>query len=149
MIYYEDLAQGQGDTFGPVMVDADEVVDFARRYDPQRFHLSDEGARDTYFGRLAASGWHTAAMTMNLMMTGREAPLASLGSPGLEDLRWRRPVYPGDRLLARVTVTGKRLSRSRPEMGLVHFAIETLNQDDALVMSFTTVSMLARRDAAG
>lgn len=146
MIYYEDLAVDQCDLFGPVTVDADEVVEFARRYDPQRFHLSDEGARDTYFGRLAASGWHTAAMTMKLMMTGRAAPLASLGSPGLEDLRWRKPVYPGDRLRARVTVTAKRLSKSRPEMGLVHFSVETLNQDDVVVMSFATLSMLARRE---
>lgn len=149
MIYYEDLDTDQCDTFGPITVDADEVVDFARRYDPQRFHLSDEGARDTYFGRLAASGWHTAAMTMKLMMTGRGAQLASLGSPGLEDLRWRRPVYPEDLLRACVTVTDKRLSRSRPEMGLVHFSVETINQDDVVVMSFTTVSMLARRDNAG
>ena len=146
MIHYEDLGIDQCDTFGTITVDADEVVEFARRYDPQRFHLSDEGARDTYFGRLAASGWHTAAMTMKLMMTGREAQLASLGSPGLEDLRWRRPVYPEDLLRARVTVTDKRLSRSRPEMGLVHFRVETINQDDVVVMSFTTVSMLARRD---
>jgi len=146
VIHYEDLGIDQCDTFGPITVDADEVVEFARRYDPQRFHLSDEGARDTYFGRLAASGWHTAAMTMKLMMTGREAQLASLGSPGLEDLRWRRPVYPEDLLRARVTVTDKRLSRSRPEMGLVHFRVETINQDDVVVMSFTTVSMLARRD---
>ncbi len=145
MIHYEDLAVGQCDLFGPITVDADEVVDFARRYDPQRFHLSDEGARDTYFGRLAASGWHTAAMTMKLMMTGRAEPLASLGSPGLEDLRWRKPVYPGDRLRAQVTVTDKRLSKSRPEMGLVHFSIETLNQDDVVVMSFNTVSMIARK----
>jgi len=146
VIHYEDLDIDQCDTFGTITVDADEVVEFARRYDPQRFHLSDEGARDTYFGRLAASGWHTAAMTMKLMMTGREAQLASLGSPGLEDLRWRRPVYPEDLLRARVTVTDKRLSRSRPEMGLVHFRVETINQDDVVVMSFTTVSMLARRD---
>jgi len=146
VIHYEDLEIDQCDTFGTITVDADEVVEFARRYDPQRFHLSDEGARDTYFGRLAASGWHTAAMTMKLMMTGREAQLASLGSPGLEDLRWRRPVYPEDLLRARVTVTDKRLSRSRPEMGLVHFRVETINQDDVVVMSFTTVSMLARRD---
>ncbi|MES1927162.1 MaoC family dehydratase [Salinisphaera sp. T31B1] len=147
MIHYEDLAVEQVDLFGPVEVTAEAVVDFARRYDPQRFHLSDEGARDTYFGRLAASGWHTAALTMKLMMTGREAPLASLGSPGLDDLRWHRPVYPGDRLSVEVTVTDKRVSRSRPEMGLVHFGIATLNQDEVVVMSFNTVSMVARRDA--
>ena len=99
-------------------------------------------------GRLAASGWHTASMTMKLLMTGRDEPLDSLGSPGFDDLRWHRPVYPGDVLRVRVTVTDKRLSRSRPAMGLVHFAVETLNQDDAVVMSYATVSMIARRAGA-
>ncbi|GAB3670212.1 MaoC family dehydratase [Salinisphaera aquimarina] len=146
MIHYEDLPLDQCVVLGPVTLSAEEVVDFARRYDPQRFHLSDEGARDTYFGKLAASGWHTASLTMKMMMTGREAPLASLGSPGFDNLRWLRPVYPGDTLSARVTVTEKRLSKSRPEMGLVHFLVETLNQDEVVVMRLDTVSMVARRE---
>lgn len=148
MIHYEDLPVGDHRLLGPTTVSADEIVAFARRYDPQPFHLGDAGARDTYFGSLAASGWHTAALTMKLLMTGRSEPLASLGSPGFEDLRWRRPVYPGDRLWVAVTVTDKRQSKSRPEMGLVHFAVETRNQDDRVVMSYRTVSLIARRDHA-
>ena len=146
MIHYEDLTEGDSVDLGPISPTAEEVVDFARRYDPQPFHLSDEGAKNTYFGTLAASGWHTAALTMKLMMTGRDEPLASLGSPGFENLRWHKPVYPNDALTARVTVAGKRLSKSRPEMGLVQFAVETRNQHDTVVMSFVSTSMMARRE---
>jgi acyl dehydratase len=146
MIHYEDLNVGESVDLGPTSASAEEMIDFASRYDPQPFHLSDEGAANTYFGTLAASGWHTAALTMRLMMTGRDQPLASLGSPGFENLRWHRPVYPDDALTARVTVADKRLSKSRPEMGLVQFAVETLNQHDVVVMSFVSTSMLARRE---
>ena len=146
MIHYEDLAVGDTVELGPTSANAEEMIAFAKRYDPQPFHLSDAGAANTYFGRLAASGWHTAALTMRLMMTGRDEPLASLGSPGFEDLRWRKPVYPDDQLNARVTVASKRLSKSRPEMGLVKFEVETRNQDDVVVMSFVSTSMMARRE---
>ena len=146
MIHYEDLYVGDTVELGPTSASADEMIAFAKRYDPQPFHLSDEGAAKTYFGRLAASGWHTAALTMRLMMTGRDEPLASLGSPGFENLRWRKPVYPDDQLTAQVTVASKRLSESRPEMGLVQFEVETRNQDDVVVMSLLSPSMLARRE---
>ncbi|WP_348764899.1 MaoC family dehydratase [uncultured Salinisphaera sp.] len=146
MIHYEDLYVGDTVELGPTSASADEMIAFAKRYDPQPFHLSDEGAAKTYFGRLAASGWHTAALTMRLMMTGRDEPLASLGSPGFENLRWRKPVYPDDQLTAQVTVASKRLSESRPEMGLVQFEVETRNQDDVVVMSLLSTSMLARRE---
>ncbi|ERJ20736.1 cyanate lyase protein [Salinisphaera shabanensis E1L3A] len=146
MIHYEDLTVGDTVELGPTSASAEEMIAFAKRYDPQPFHLSDEGAADTYFGRLAASGWHTAALTMRLMMTGRDEPLASLGSPGFENLRWRKPVYPDDQLTALVTVASKRLSESRPEMGLVQFEIETRNQDGVVVMSFVSTSMMARRE---
>ncbi|ROO33654.1 MaoC family dehydratase [Salinisphaera orenii] len=148
MIHYEDMQPGDVADLGPTeAITAEAIVAFAERYDPQPFHLSDAGAADTYFETLAASGWHTAALTMKLLMTGRDEPLASLGSPGFDDLRWHRPVHVGDRLSVRCTVTDKRVSKSRPEMGLVHFAVETRNQDEVTVMSYRTVSMLARREA--
>lgn len=147
MIHYEDLHVDDSVDLGPISPSAAEVVAFAERYDPQPFHLSDEGARDTYFGKLAASGWHTAALTMKLMMTGRDQPLASLGSPGFENLRWLKPVYPGDELTARVRVAAKRVSKSRPDMGLVQFQVETRNQHDVVVMSFVSTSMMARRES--
>lgn len=148
MIHFEDMKLGDVAELGPTEpITADAIIAFAERYDPQPFHLSDAGAAGTYFETLAASGWHTAALTMKLLMTGRDEPLASLGSPGLDDLRWHRPVHVGDRLSVRCTVTEARRSNSRPEMGLVHFAVETRNQDGVIVMSYRTVSMLARRGA--
>lgn len=148
MIYFDDLEVGQEDVFGPLTVTAEAIVEFARKYDPQPFHLSDEGARGTLFGSLAASGWHTAAMTQRLIIDYRPEPLASLSSPGLDDLRWRTPVYPRDELRARTRVEGMKPSRSRPEMGTIRLVIETLNQNDVVVMDFTLIVMMARRPSA-
>src|SRR4249919_1095788 len=104
MIYFEDCAVGTETLFGHYDVTREEVLEFARKYDPQPFHLSDEAAAKTHFGRLAASGWHTAAMTMAVIARAVvEDKQAGLGSPGVDELRWLRPVYPGDRL----TVHGK------------------------------------------
>lgn len=147
MMYYEDIEPGRKATFGPLAVSADEIVDFAKKYDPQRFHLSDEGARDTFFGSLAASGWHTAAMTMKLIVAFRAEPLASLGSPGFDDLHWHQPVYPGDELHARTQVLDKWLSESCDDRGIVRLYIETLNQRDDVVMSVTSMVFMARRPA--
>lgn len=147
MICFEDLEAGNEDTFGPLTVTSEAIIRFAEKYDPQPFHLSDEGAEGTIFGSLAASGWHTAAMTMKLIID-RDEPLASLGSPGLDDLRWHRPVYPGDELTARIRVLDKRTSESRADMGIVRFDIETYNQHDDIVMSYTSIAMIARRAAA-
>lgn len=147
MIYFEDLELGQVETFGPLTVTADAIIEFAREYDPQPFHLSDDGAKGTLFGSLAASGWHTAAMTQRLIIGYREEALASMGSPGLDDLYWRKPVYPGDELRARTSIVDKTPSKSRPEMGTVRIAIETLNQRDDVVMSFTLIVMVGRQSA--
>lgn len=98
------LEPGQSFTLGPVSASADQIIDFARHYDPQPFHLSDEGARGTIFGTLAASGWHTAAMAMQLLLTAGERPLRHDGLVAVRDLRWRRPVYPDDALTLSATV---------------------------------------------
>lgn len=145
MIYFEDLTPGHEDMFGPLTVTEDAIVAFARKYDPQPFHLSDEGARNTFFGSLAASGWHTAAMTQKLIIRYRREPLAALGSPGLDELYWRKPVYPGDELWARTRILDTKPSRSRPTMGTTRIAVETLNQHDEAVMDFTLIVMVARR----
>src|SRR4051812_38339091 len=116
MRYFEDLEIGAETDFGTYHVTRDEVLEFARKYDPQPFHLSDEAAARTHFGRLSASGWHTAAMTMAVIArkVGEENQ-AGLGSPGIDELRWLKPVYPGDTLHVRGTILDKRESRSRPE----------------------------------
>ena len=148
MIYFEDLEIGSETYFGSYDVTREEVLDFARRYDPQPFHLSDEEAAKTHFGRIAASGWHTCAMTMAVIarkVVGEEQ--AGLGSPGVDELRWLKPVYPGDTLHVRGTVVEKTPSRSKPEIG--SFRTETIvtNQDDVPVMRFTSIVLIRRRPA--
>ena len=146
MRYFEDLEIGAETYFGSYEVTREEVLEFARKYDPQPFHLSDEAAAKTHFGRIAASGWHTAAMTMAVIaryVVGHEQ--AGLGSPGIDDLRWRKPVYPGDTLHVRGTIVEKTPSRSRPEMGSFRTDTVVTNQDDQPVMSFTSIVLIRRR----
>src|SRR3954453_16960174 len=146
MIYFEDLEVGAETDFGSYKVTREEVLEFASKYDPQPFHLSDEEAAKTHFGRMSASGWHTAAMTMSVIaryVVGHKQ--AGLGSPGIDELRWKKPVYPGDRLHVRGKIIEKMPSRSRPEMG--SFRTETIvtNQDDQVVMTFTSIVLIRRR----
>ncbi len=148
MIYFEDLDVGAERTFGHYEVTREEVLAFARQYDPQPFHLSDEAAAQTHFGRIAASGWHTGAMTMRVIVDAMGGePQASLGSPGIDDLRWLKPVYPGDRLTVSGRIVDKTESRSKP--GLGSFRTETLvtNQHGEPVMRFTSIVLIRRRPA--
>ncbi len=149
MIYFEDLEVGRQTLFGSCEVSREEVLEFARRYDPQPFHLSDEAAAKTYFGRLSASGWHTCAMTMGVIarhVVGEEQ--AGLGSPGIDELRWLKPVYPGDTLTVRGEIIEKTPSRSKPEIGSFRTRTTVTNQDDVAVLSFTSIVLIRRRPAA-
>lgn len=149
MIYFEDLEVGAETYFGSYDVTREEVLEFARKYDPQPFHLSDEEAAKTHFGRLAASGWHTAAMTMAVIARHVvEHKQAGLGSPGIDELRWKKPVYPGDTLHVCGRILEKTPSRSRPEMGSFRTETNVTNQDDQLVMSFTSIVLIQRSPAA-
>ena len=146
MIYFEDLDVGSETYFGSYEVTREEVLDFAGKYDPQPFHLSDEEAAKTHFGRIAASGWHTAAMTMAVIARHVvKNEQAGLGSPGIDELRWRRPVYPGDTLHVRGNILEKTPSRSRPEMGSFRTQTIVTNQDDQVVMSFVSIVLMRRR----
>ena len=146
MIYFEDLVVGAEREFGTYEVTREEVLEFARKYDPQPFHLSDEAAAKTHFGRLAASGWHTAAMTMAVIARYVvEHRQAGLGSPGIDELRWRKPVYPGDTLHVRGKIIEKTPSRSRPEMGSFRTHTTVTNQQDEPVMTFTSIVLIRRR----
>ena len=148
MIYWEDLDVGAETLFGDYDVTREEVLEFARKYDPQPFHLDDEAAAITHFGRLAASGWHTGAMAMSVIVRHLNAhPQAGLGSPGIDELRWLRPVYPGDRLTVRGKLLDKTPSRSKP--GLGSFRTETIvtNQDGVEVMRYTSIVLMGRRPA--
>ncbi len=148
MRYFEDVEVGGIDRFGDYAVTRDEVVDFARRYDPQPFHLSDEAAAATHFGRLSASGWHTCAMTMAMIVDNLERHgEAGLGSPGIDELRWLKPVYPGDRLRCETEILEKRRSSSRPDMGIYRSRMTVFNQEDVPVMRFVSNSMIRTRPA--
>ncbi len=146
MQYFEDLVVGTKQQFGRCAVTREEVIAFAERYDPQPFHLSDEAAAATHFGRLSASGWHTCAMTMGMIVENLKANAqAGLGSPGIDELKWLKPVYPGDTLRVESEITEKRVSASRPEMGIVRGRTTVFNQDDVAVMTFVANTLVATR----
>jgi acyl dehydratase len=148
MIYFEDLQVGAETCFGSYDVTREEVLDFARKYDPQPFHLSDEEAAKTHFGRLAASGWHTCAMTMAVIARSVvDDQQAGLGSPGVDELRWLKPVYPGDTLHVRGRILDKTPSRSKPEIGSFRTETTVTNQHDVPVMRFTSIVLIRRRPA--
>lgn len=149
MQYFEDLIVGAKASFGRYQVTREEVIEFARKFDPQPFHLSDEAAAATHFGRLSASGWHTCAMTMSMLVENLEAnKQAGLGSPGIDELRWLRPVYPGDTLRCESEVIDKRVSQSRPEMGIFKSRLTVFNQDDVPVMSMISNGLIRVRSPA-
>jgi acyl dehydratase len=149
MIYFEDVVVGAKASFGRYQVTREEVVDFASRYDPQPFHLSDEAAAKTYFGRLSASGWHTCAMTMAMLVENmKEHEQAGLGSPGVDEIRWLKPVYPGDTLRCETEVVETRPSQSRPEMGSFKSRVTVFNQHDEPVLRMTSIGLIRRRPAA-
>lgn len=150
MIFYEDLAIGTTRNFGAYEVTREEVMEFASKYDPQPFHLDDEAAAQTHFGRLSASGWHTCSMTMRMMVDNMmNEKSAGLGSPGVDQLRWKKPVYPGDTLRCETEVIEKRRSASRPEMGIFKSRIRTFNQNDEIVLEMVSNALIRTRDPEG
>ncbi len=147
LVYFEDLEIGTKASFGHYAVTRDEVIEFATKYDPQPFHLDDDAAALTHFGRLSASGWHTCAMVMRMLvdnMTTRKQ--AGLGSPGLDELRWLKPVYPGDVLRIETELLSKKRSQSRPEMGSMQSIVRVFNQDDVMVMSMHSIGLIQVRN---
>lgn len=145
--YLEDYEPGEVFEFGDVVVTEDDIIDFATRYDPQPFHVNPQMARDTIYGGLIASGWQTAGLMMRMLVDHFISPAASLGSPGIDELRWLKPVRPGDRLRCRTTVTEARRSRSKPDRGLLHTVVEVLNQEDEVVMTVKSMGLYRCRTA--
>ena len=146
--YWEDLAIGSVRNLGSVTPSADDIKTFARQFDPQPFHVDEEAAKDSIFGSLCASGWHTCAMAMKLTVENFLNDSASLGSPGLEGLRWLKPVYPGDTLSLTHTITESRAMRRRPDVGLVRAIWEMSNQHGEPVMQMEGYGMFRRRTPA-
>ncbi len=146
--YFEDYLPGTIVEYGEIRVTEAEIIEFARRFDPQDMHLDPAGAARGRFGGLIASGWHTAAMMMRLFADNFLSKAASLASPGIDELRWLKPVRPGDVLRIRVTVLETARSRSKPDRGMVRTLVEILNQDGDVVMSLKPMNIIGCRGKA-
>ena len=147
--YFEDYAVGATNECGSVSVDQASIVAFAKEFDPQPFHADPEAAAAGPFGGLIASGWHTAALVMRLLVDNYLPTEASLGSPGLDEIRWPYPVRPDDTLRVRATVVESRRSLSKPDRGIIKTMVEAVNQDGRTVMRATAINFLLVRPAAG
>jgi acyl dehydratase len=145
--YFEDFHPGETLSLGSKTVSRDEIVAFAAEFDPQPFHLDEEAGAASLLGGLAASGWHTASMLMRLLCDNLLLASSCKGSPGVEDLRWMRPVYPGDRLTASADVVSARPLKSRPDLGIVQLVFTLTNQDGIPVMSEKSAILFERREA--
>ena len=143
-IPFESMQVGQLQTFGAYQVTETEIIEFAEKYDPQFFHLDHEAAKHSLFGGLCASGWHTCAMTMAMMVENMDKDGCSLGSPGIDNLRWLKPVYPGDVLSVRMEVLETRASKSRPTIGIVTSKVTVRNQHGVEVMEFISKGIFPR-----
>jgi len=146
--YFEDYRVGETYEFGPAEVTEERILSFAEEFDPQPFHTDPKAAVDGPFGGLIASGWHTCGIMMRLYADHYLSRVASLGGPGVDELRWLAPVRPGDRLSVRATVEQARTSRSKPDRGLVHTRVEVVNQNGDVVLSAVVLNFLRLRGAA-
>ena len=146
--YFEDYVAGSVYEFGDFTVTEADVVDFAKRFDPQYIHTDPDRAKNGPFKGLIASGWHSGAILCRLMVDHYISHVASLGSPGVDEMRWLHPVRPGDKLRIRTKITETRLSKSKPDRGLVSCEVEMINQDDQPVMSLKITNLLSKRPTA-
>ena len=144
--YFEDYTPGDVYEFGTITVTESEIIEFAKQFDPQYFHINPEKAIESRFGGIIASGWHTVGLTMRLYVDHYLSHVASLASPGVDEVRWPNPVRPGDTLKVRVTILEARTSRSKPDRGIVRAKIEAINQKEELVLSMVGMSIIGRRE---
>ena len=144
-IYFEDFVPGAVTAYGPRTVTREEIIAFAAEFDPQPMHLDEEAAKKTMLGGLSASGWHSCAIMMRLLYDGFLVNAASMGAPGIDEMKWLKPVRPGDSLSVRLTVLDKREPKTRPEMGFVQFRCEMLNQHGEVVLESIYPGMFAKR----
>ncbi|MEX1037089.1 MAG: MaoC family dehydratase [Sneathiella sp.] len=144
-VYFEDIAVDDKTVSNSKTVTKEEILDFARKYDPQPFHLDEAAAKKSIYGGLIASGWHTTAILMRLLVDNMTNKRAGLGSPGCDDLRWVRPVRPGDTLRYESTVVETRKSGSRPDMGIIRADVKLFNQNDEVVLTLKSIGMVKTR----
>ena len=147
-LHFEDFAIGESVVFGRKHVTREEIIAFAREFDPQPFHLEEAAARDSLLGGLAASGWHTCGMLMRMICDDYLNRSAGMGGAGIDEVKWLKPVRPGDTLSAKRTCLESRASASRPDMGIVKLFYEVFNQHGETVMTWISVQLFARRETA-
>ncbi len=145
LLHYEDFTVGESIELGAYAVTAEEIKSFAREFDPQFFHLDEARARSSVLGGLSASGWHTCGIVMRLMVDGYLGRTAGMGSPGLDEVKWLKPVYAGETLLGRMTVLAKRQSKSRPDMGLVTMRWEARSTMGEAKIEMTGINLIKVR----
>ena len=145
MTYFEDYEVGSTRAYGPILMTQPEIIEFASRFDAQPIHTDPDFAQTGPYGGLIASGWHTASASWGLIATQYFDPVSSLGGPGVDELRWVRPVRPGDQLMVHLTVVEARVSASKPDRGVIRSAIEVRAQDGRTVMTFTGINFVLRR----
>lgn len=145
--YFEDYVQGETHEWGSIVVDEAAIIAFAKQFDPQPFHLDPGAAKRTIYGGLIASGWHTVCLTMRVCVEHYLSRVASLGSPGVDEIRWLKPVYAGDSLSFRVTIVEAKRSNSKPDRGVVHSYIEALNQSGEIVMTMKGMNLIRCRNS--
>jgi acyl dehydratase len=144
-IHFEDIVPGSVTTYGPRTITREEIIAFASEFDPQPMHLDEEAAKKTMLGGLSASGWHSCAIMMRLIYDGFLVNAASMGAPGIDEVKWLKPVRPGDALSVRLTVLEKREPKTRPDLGFVQYRCELLNQRREVVLDSAYPGMFAKR----
>lgn len=145
MIYFEDLSIGQKIEIGPISVTGEEIIEFAKKYDPQPFHVDVEKAKDSLFGGLCASGWHTCSLYMRMLYDGLLINLASLGSPGMNQIRWIKPLFPDETIKGELEIISKTPSRSKPNIGSMIIDSNVFNSNNELIMTLQSISIVRRR----
>jgi acyl dehydratase len=145
-LHWEDFQPGAVAVYGPRLVTREEIIAFAAEFDPQPMHLDEAAASATLLGGLGASGWHTCCLLMRMIADGFLLESSSMGAPGVDEVRWLKPLRPGTQIRVRATVLDKRVSGSRPDMGFVKFLYEVVDEQDAVLTTLTTSMMMARRE---
>ena len=146
MIYFEDLNIGTKILIGPISVSEKEIIEFAKKFDPQPFHVDIEKAKDSLFGNLCASGWHTCSLYMRMLYDGLLINLASLGSPGMNEIRWIKPLFPDETINGELTIISKTPNKSKPSIGSMVIDSKVFNSKKELIMTMQSISIVKKRN---
>ena len=145
-IYFEDIKIGDSYKLGPLFVSKKEILEFANKYDPQPFHINEEKAKESLFGGLCASGWHTCSLYMKMLCDSFIKNLASLGSPGMNEIRWLKPLFPDQKIYGKVTIIKKTPSKSKPNIGSMITKSEVYNEKKELIMTLESISIVRKKN---